>query len=265
MTENRQNRLEAALGRYYAAQRPTPKEDNTNVLVSLMLAEDARARKAERSKLGTLRFTAAQVRYVPVWTWLAQVLIVALMVAMVQNAQNTTATKLSVGVFSAMSVLVGVPTVHASKRYGMAELEYSCARNAASVMLSRLVVMGCSSSLVVAAMVGVVSAGLDVSVFDVALWACPLFFGTCAGSLVLLRKAPPSSAAALCVVWGAGCSLALVAFAGALPDLYANASLATWATSAAVAFAWLSREVAMTLRTAAAGLDSFVPQPHLSH
>jgi hypothetical protein len=77
--------------------------------------------------------------------------------------------------------------------------------------------------------------------------------------LYALRKAAPSAAAALCVFWAVTCSAALLAFACVFPKMYAEASLAMWAGAAAVALAWLVREVVMTLRSAWAGLDAFSP------
>jgi hypothetical protein len=63
-----------------------------------------------------------------------------------------------------------------------------------------------------------------------------------------LRKASPVTASMLCVAWTATCSVALLVLASAVPDLYAHASLASWASASAVALAWLAREVVMTLR-----------------
>lgn len=258
-------KLKVALGQHYAAQRQVVPREDTDCLANLMLAEDARARKADTRAMGCGGFVAAQVRYIPAWMWAAQVFIVALMVVMARVSDIATATKLAIGILSAASVLVGVPTVQASKRYGAAELEYSCQNNAASVMLARLVILGCASSLAVALMVAVVATELDTSALSVALWACPPFFCTCAGCLMLLRKAPPSSATVMCAVWSIACSAVLVMFANVLPDLYGNASLATWAGAAAAALAWLAREVAMTFRAVVAGLDSFAPHTALTN
>ena len=169
------------------------------------------------------------------------------------------AAKLAVGVLSAAAVLVGVPTLHASKLNGVAELEYSCQNNAASVMVARLIVLGCSSALTVALMVGAVASSLDIGALSVALYACPPFFCSCAGSLALLRRAAPSSAAVLCWAWAAACCAVLMALASMWPDMYDGASLASWIAAATVALAWLVREIAMTFRVVSAGLDAFSP------
>ena len=251
-------KLESTLIRHYMARCPPVSQDDVLHVASLMLAEDSRARKAAVRPMGSVAFVAAQVRYIPIWTWAVQVLVVALMIALARASSSMVDAKLAMGILSASSVLVGVPTVQASKRHGMAELEYSCRNNIASILLARLIILGCSSSLV-AAMVAVTARALELSAFTVALWACPPFFCTCAGSLAMLRKAPPSSASALCAVWSVACSIVLVALAAFLPGMYEDASLAIWGCAAVAALVWLAREVALTFRTALAGLDLFIP------
>lgn len=261
MAKDNRTMLETRLSRHYAVQREQLDTDLVDALVSLMMAEVS-ARTAQAQRLGLVAFVASQVRYVPAWTWVAQAALVALMWCMACTSTSADATKAVIGVLSAMAVLIGVPTVHTSKRHGVAELEYSCPNNAASVMVARLMILGCSSSMAVAWMIGVVAASLDVGAFSVALWSCPPFFCSCAGSLAILRRAVPSTASALCAVWTIGCSAALVAAASVLPDMYGGTSLAVWAGASAMALAWLVREVVLTLRAVAAGLDAF--SPHLA-
>lgn len=260
MSERGFERLELRLERHYASQREATSPSAIDDLALAMAAEDARMTRLASRDTGLISFVVAQVRFIPLWTWVAQALLVALMFFVATASGSAEATKLSVGILSAMTVLVGVPTVHASKLHDMAELEYSCLHNAASVLAARLIVLGCSSALAVALMVGVTAPAVDASAFDVALWACPPFFVSCAGSLMALRRAHPTTAVLHCVAWTAACSIALFALAGTRPDLYAGTSLATWGAAAAAALAWLVHEVALTLRAAAAGLDAFSPQ-----
>ena len=245
MAEVNRARLEEELVRHYTSQREPANPAMMNQLVSAMVAEDARMRRSQQRRMGEVAFVAAHVRFIPAWTWAAQAGLVALMCVLAHAANDASATKAAVGALSAMCVLVGMPTVQASKQYGVAELEYACAHNAASVMVARLIVLGCSSALAVALMVGVTA---------------PPFFVSCAGSLMALRRAHPTTAVLHCVAWTAACSIALFALAGTRPDLYAGTSLATWGAAAAAALAWLVHEVALTLRAAAAGLDAFSPQ-----
>lgn len=262
MDEARRARLERELERHYAAQRKAASIGAIDAISSAMVAEDARMRRTQPCHTGAAEFVASQARYIPAWTWAAQAVLVALMCVVACTAGDAGPTKVSVGILSAMCVLVGVPTMHASKLHRVAELEYACPRNAASVLVARLIVLGCSSALVVALMVGATAPAVDASAFEVALWACPPFFLSCAGSLMALRKASPSTAPTLCVALAVACSVALLALAGAVPDLYAHASLASWASAAAVALAWLAREVAITMRAVREGLDAF--SPHLA-
>lgn len=255
-------RLKVALGRHYAFQREHAEAATIEALAQAMVAEDDRNRWPVNRSLGLAAFVWAQVRYVPAWTWLAQAALVALMWAVALAAGNLTMTKVTVGILSATTVMVGIPTVHASKRHRMAELEYACPNNAASVMVARLVILGCSSSLAVALMVGATAASLDTGVFCVALWSVPPFFSSCAGSLLALRKAAPSVAPVCCLAWTATCSATLLTLASALPHMYASASLAVWAIAAGTALAWLAAEVARTCQEVVAGLDAF--SPHLA-
>ena len=255
-------RLEAELARHYAAQRKAASGDAIDAIASAMVAEDVRMRRTQPCHMGAAEFVASQARYIPAWTWAAQAALVALMCVLAYAAGDAGSTRVCIGILSAVCVLVGVPTMHASKLHRVAELEYACPRNAASVLVARLIVLGCSSALAVALMVGAAAPAVDASAFDVALWACPPFFLSCAGSLIALRKATPDTAPSLCAALAVACSVALLALASAVPDLYAHASLSSWAAAAAAALAWLVREVAMTLRAAREGLDAF--SPHLA-
>lgn len=252
-------RLEIELSQHYSAQREEADPNTIDSLARAMAAEGERTSRARGRRMGFAQFVASQVRYIPLWTWVAHLGIVALMLAAASSTADANLAKLVVGILSAVTVLVGVPSVHASKLHGVAELEYSCPSNAVSVMVARLIVLGCSSSLVVALMVGAVASSLDANALSVALCACPPFFCSCAGSLALLRRAAPSSAAVLCWTWVATCCAMLMAFASIWPGMYGTASLASWIAAAAVALAWLVREVAMLVHAVSAGLDAFSP------
>lgn len=257
--EAHRTQLESRLSQHYAHQRENVPLECISDLVSHMLSEDAKAREADGHRLGDAAFVASQVRYIPLWTWAAQIAAVALMFAVARNLDNSLVAKLLVGVFSAATVLVGVPTVSASRRYGVAELEYSCLHDAASVLMARLIILGCSSSLATMVMIGCTAASINASAFIVALWTCPPFFCACAGSLAILRRTAHQSASALCGIWTTACSIALVATAAIHPEIYGQASLTLWAIASASASLWLVHEVAMTLQAATFGLDLFAP------
>lgn len=259
MGEAGRARLEMELEQHYAAQRKAASVGEIDAIASAMVAEDARMRRIQPCHMGAVEFVASQVRYIPAWTWAAQAALVVFMCVVAYGAGDAGPTKVCVGILSAVCVLVGVPTIHASKLHRVAELEYACPRNVASVLVARLIVLGCSSALVVALMVGATAPAVDASAFEVALWACPPFFLSCAGSLMALRKASPTTAPTLCAAITAACSVALLALASTVPDLYTHASLAFWAVAAAAALVWLVREVVMTMRAANTGLDAFSP------
>ena len=259
MGEVSRKEIEAMLIQQYAARAITVEPEAVDGIVRAMLAEDARMGRASSQRLGFAAFVAAQVGFVPAWTWAAQAAIVVVMCLIACTGGDADAAKIAVGILSAATVLVGVPTMHASKLHGVAELEYSCPNNAASVMVARLIALGCSSALTVLLMVAATAALLDLGAFAVALWAAPPFFCSCSGCLLALRKAVPSTATAICAAWTASCSTALMAFSNVFPEMYAEASLVVWAGAAALALVWLAREVAMTLQSAWEGLDAFSP------
>lgn len=260
MGEAGRARLEMELERHYAAQRRTASVGAIDAIASAMVAEDVRMRRTRPCRMGAAEFVASQVRYIPAWTWAAQVALVALMCVVTHATGDAGPTKVCVGILSAVCVLVGLPTMQASRLHRVAELEYACPYNAASVMVARLIVLGCSSALVVALMVGATVPAVDASAFDVALWACPPFFLSCAGSLMALRKAHPATATMFCVAWTTACCALLLTLASVVPDFYADASLASWASATIAALVWLVREVLLTLHAASVGLDAFSPQ-----
>ena len=252
MREVDRAQLETALSQHYASQRENIPPERIDDLVRLMLSEGARTHGADSHGLDAVAFVASQVRYIPLWTWAAQMAAVVLMFVVANSLDNLLVAKLLVGVLSAANVLVGVPTVSASRRYGVAELEYSCPHDAASVLMARLIILGCSSSLATMAMIGCTAASINANVFTVALWAC-------AGSLTIMRKAAHQVASAFCGIWSLACCTALVVVAAIHPEIYGRASLAMWALASTSALLWLVHEVAMTLQAATFGLDRFAP------
>lgn len=252
--------LEERLARHYACRREAASPETLGRLALAMAAEDAIACGTKADHVGAIDFVASQVRYIPAWSWAAQATLVVLMCALAHAVGGAGSTKVAVGILSAMCALAGAPCVQASRLNGMAELEYACLHDTADVLVVRMIVLGCSSALAVALMVAATAPAVDASALEVALWACTPFFLSSAGSLLALRRTNPATAPAFCVVWAAACSVALPALASVLPDLYVGTSLMAWASAAAAALLWLVREVALTLRSAYAGLDVLSPQ-----
>ena len=253
-------KLEGSLRRHYANQRLDVSREVIDSLAVAMVAEDTVALRARGDRIGLAAFVAGQVRCISPWTWVAQAAVVALMGLVACRAGDELFSKLAVGVLSASSVLVGIPTLHASRRYGVAELEYACRYNAASVTLARMIALGCSSALSIAVMVGLCASSMDADVFTVSLWACLPFFCSCAGSLSVLRRSRPDVALMASVGWTVLCCTVLIALAATLPGLYAQASVGAWVLAACVALGWLVREAMLTMQAVTAGLDALSPQ-----
>ena len=257
MSEITNMQLKGALRQHYAAQRIAPSGAQLNNLVSAMLEEDAKPREVPAPTLGMIDFIAAQVHYVPLWSWLAQIAVLLIMANAVATQNNSEYARIVMSLLTAASVLVGVPSLQSSKVHGVAELEYSCKFNTASIVVARLIIFGCTSALAVALMVLMYAARFDISVFTVSLWAAPPFFISCAGVLAVMRLVSPENA----VLASAACVTitfaALLTVGWLFPDAYRSASLGVWALAAGAGAIWLAREVVLTIRSAAAGLDVF--------
>lgn len=265
MGEIERAKLKIALERHYAAQRDGVTVEELDDLASLMIAEDARARRASMRILDNAAFVASQVRFVPAWVWAAQLAIVALMVWVALAGGDIPPVRWAVGLMSAASVLVCVPTLNASKRHGVVELEYACRFGAARVLAARLLILGCSCALSVALMVAGTSAVTGLGALSVALWACPPYFCSCAGSLATLRHLRPSHAVMASVAWMFSICTVLLAASNAFPAMYGMASLAVWGLAATVALVWLAREALLTVRATTAGLDFYAPRIAVTH
>ena len=261
MSERTTNELKGALKRHYAAQRTAPTNGQLNSLVVAMLEEDAKPREVPAPTLNMLDFVAAQVHYVPAWSWLAQIAVLLIMayVVLTTNDSGDEICRLTMSLLTAASVLVGVPSLQSSKQHGVVELEYSCKFNTASIVAARLIIFGCTSALVVALMVLMLAARFDVSLFTVTLWAAPPYFISCAGVLAILRIMSSEYAALSSVAFVIICFGTLLTIGRLFPDAYKTASLGIWALAAAVGAVWLAREIVLTVRSAAAGLDAYCP------
>ena len=259
MSEITTNELKGALKRHYAAQRTAPTKAQLNGLVSAMLEEDAKPREVPTPSLNMLDFIAAQVHYVPVWSWLAQIVVLIVMLYAVTSQSSSEYARITMSVLTAASVLVGVPSLQSSKQHGVAELEYSCKFNTASIVIARLIIFGCTSALAVALMVLMLALRFDLSILTVTLWAAPPYFISCAGVLAIMRHMSPENAVLSSAAFVAICFGALLTIGWLFPDAYRSASLGVWALAAAAGAVWLARELVLTVRSAAAGLDVFCP------
>lgn len=251
--------LERALRMHYSVQGPQSGDNAPSRLVNEMLAEDRRTMPASRAASGSIAaFVASQVAFIPAWVWVLQLAIVGLMAWLAASWGDVTQTWTAVGVLSAVSVLVCVPTVRANVSCGMAELEYSCRHNAVQVLAARLIVLGCSCSLCVGLMVAFSSALTETGPLSVALWSCPPYFCSCAGVLALSRRVVDDYSFA-CLAWIA-CVCALSLFVSAdYPVIYGGVSMGFWAAASGLALAWFASELGFLVKAAKAGLDFLCP------
>ena len=264
MRDSDKSRTEMALRCYFRQQREAVDGEVVDALASMMVAEDMRLRRGERHRLGSPSFVAAQVRYIPIWVWLAQAALVVTMVLVARELGDVLVARWAVGALSAASVLVCIPTLHSSRLHGVVELECSCRNNAASVLVARMIVLGCSAALCVGLMVAVTSWESGLDALSVALWACPPYFLSCSGALAILRRLQPSSALMGCAAWGSLCCGFLYVLGTVFPTTYGEASVTAWALAALASLLWLSREVTLAVRMASKGIDGLIPQTSAS-
>lgn len=264
MAEPDSKRTERALRRLYAVKRAAVPPGDIDRIVKLMLEEDPRFRKVGESA-GMLGFVCAQVRFVPMWVWVAQLCVVSVMVWTALVCGDADPVRWAVGAMSVASVLVCVPTLISDKRHRVVELEYACRFDAADVLAARLLILGCSCSLAVALMVAGTSAATDLGALEVALWACTPYFLACATALAALRRLTPEAAVSVSVAGAAAVCGALLVVSEAFPGTYDAAALGAWGLAAAAAGAWLVREAILLLCAAAQGLDSLYPRLSENH
>lgn len=275
--------LERRLRQHYQTQRnlaPSSTEQKAN-LVALMTSEKKRiaafgelsresfeanacpkSREHEfdqAKRLTTLRFIAAQVRFVRPVTWAAQAGLIALLViACIFNSAPNAVSPLA-SALGAATVLVGLPELLASKSNGTAELEYSCRFNCADVMLSRLIILGCSDVLTITCICLAVPALVGLDGLSVLVHVCVPYFLACSGSLMLARRCPGSAATTAAACWSVLVAAGSYAAFVIAPTLYATASNGLWALVAAVSFAWMLREAFLLVQAAKRGFDQYCP------
>lgn len=282
MNGEERQRLERALRAQYRSERPQANEGARSAAMAAVRAEAARwdqaaARTARRGSgapaaredgnaaaWGFAAFVASQVRFVHPWVWAAQIALVAIMVALCWTGGTTSAgLALATSLLGALTVLVGLPDLFASKTQGVAELEYACRFDCRAVAAARLIILGCSDAVVVACIALASPLALGADALGSLLYACVPYFLACAGSLLAARRCAASAVLPLSCAWAVLVMAASYAASLLVPDAYASASVGMWALACAVSAVWAVREVRAWLACIAAGLNHLAPDPSL--
>ncbi|MDO4289639.1 MAG: hypothetical protein Q4C41_00220 [Eggerthellaceae bacterium] len=207
-----------------------------------------------------LGFVAAQARFVRPSAWIAQLALIAVAIAACATGElSAPAVSFGAAAASAATVLIGLPTLTSSKSHGVSELEYACRFNCASVVAARLVVLGCTSVVVISCLCVAAPALTQVSTASFALHACAPYFLCTAGCLAATRRAAPHAALPLATAWVAVVVMVAYAAGGLVPHFYDIASVGAWAAVAAVSLAWAAREAYLLVSAAERGLDALCP------
>lgn len=206
------------------------------------------------------RFVAAQARFIGPGTWLAHLALVLLAVALCTMAPNGEATSFAVAAVGAATMLVEVPPLLTSKRHGVSELEYACVFDHRSALTARMIVLGCSATLLITALAGAMPVLTGASAVDVLVHACLPYFLACIGCLEIARRTSAANATGTAAAW-----CLLVASGGlalwlAVPQLYAATATGAWGLAGAAALAGVLHEARLLLRQAGQGLDAVAPR-----
>lgn len=280
MTRNASGTLEDRLRAHYrATYQAAPTAAEKEALVSAMLAEacaeqartasETRAEQAGQAGQAAPRthapaaapepsfpsFVAAQARFIRPWVWAVQALLALVIVISCLGDAVEARAVLAASIVSAMMVLVGVPDLLASKSHGMAELELASRFGFRSVLIARMIVLGCSEILLLSLAATALPALAGTSAFTALVNVAAPYLLACAGCLTAIRRSPDDSAIALSTAWTAFVLGALIAFRTLAPAPYDAFANGFWIAVALASGAWCLREANRLLADAASGLD----------
>lgn len=260
--------VERALRAYYRAERAAPDASAKAATRAAVRAAVATERLAseEAGERGCgmtfARFVAVQARFIHPRVWVAQLALVAVMVALcLPSSGMVRGFSVASGMLAAATVLVGLPDLLASATHRVAELEYACRFDCRAVALARLIVLGCSDVVVVTVIALVAPIARGVDPFASLVHACVPYFLACAGALLVARRFPSSQALPLACLWTLLVMAGAYAVHALAPGVYLQASTWVWALVAAGSLGWVAREVRTWLGSIAAGLDVFASAP----
>lgn len=222
--------------------------------------EESIASPYDRSAASAARFlpfAASQVRFVPKMVWASQLAMVAIVLVTCAFNERAGFSACALSVFGAALAGCGLPALVASKTYRMAELEYACLFDCRTVAIARMLAVGCASALEMASVVLLVPSFAQMNVLLACAYATVPFLLSCAGGMLLARRARSSAAGAIMVVFALIVACACVALASALPQMYMPVSAGVWAVAAAAGAVWAVCETHALLGGIAAGLDAY--------
>lgn len=201
------------------------------------------------------RFVLGQLRFVSPWVWVAQLALIALVVASAAALPSERPAVLVAVGAAVLTVLVGVPDGLRSCERGVAELEYACRFDCRQVLAARCALLGLSDVAVLTAAIVAIPALTGADPFRVFLYACTPFFALCAGVFWIAGHGR-RSLTARCMTLGAVVILTAWGVWAAAPGLYAGMSVAAWSPLASVAFLAAVHEGRCLFRAVGSGLDA---------
>lgn len=256
--------LEQRLQNHYARTRVADAQDKEckSMLAALMVKEAHCAENASIASDTTLSFAgfvAAQARFIPWWTWVAQGILITFAFMLGLFSASAPAAAAGSSFIGAATVLVGLPGILSSKSFGTAELEYACRFDCTSVVTARLIALGCSDALVLGCAALCMPLLAHLPFVENMIHLCFPFFLSTSGCLAIARRATSVNILPAAAGWTVFVMMFSCAFTGVVPALYGSISILMWALASFVAAVWTIREAYLLMRAAAQGLDVLCP------
>lgn len=205
-------------------------------------------------------FVATQARFIKPWMWAAHAALAACIVAVCLTGAPQPTCDLAVGAAAAGMAIAGLPSFLASKRTGVAEIEFASAFNCHSALLARMIALGCSEVLLLSASALALPTLAETDAFSAFTRTFGPYLLACAGCLTITRRCPAEAAIGSALAWSAIVLCVLMGFAALAPTRYGAFADGAWAVVCAASALWAARESRQLLADAARGLDQLLPE-----
>lgn len=242
--ENRE--MERMLSRYYRATRasvdPHAKAAVADAAAAQVCSDQVRTgREARRGFVTNLAFVADQARFMGATAWAAQAGVAAAVLLLSWFGHFADAAGVFACLAGAAVAVCALPSVLASRSFGLVELERSCFRDAREVALARMVVLACANAVAIAVVLALMPKGA-LGGARMLLFAFAPYFLTVAGCLFAARRINGPLAAVTAAAWGAIVVLAAWQLNIWMPEAYAQGSAWLWGLALAGAAVWAVAE-----------------------
>lgn len=219
------------------------------------LQVQAQERHTQEQPLSLVRFALGQVRFIHVRTWILQLLVLGILLALSTVEGAVRGVDLLMVAFALCTVALDVPELFRSYETGIAELEYSCRFNFTQVLSVRMMLLGIADVVWLSIAIALVPALTGCDPLSVFFYACVPFFVACGGCFMIARKYPMNASVA-CLLFSVAIFVIAWATQQLIPGFYAGLSYAAWSVILAIALGFAIYEITRAFREVAQGLNS---------